>query len=539
MTMYNVDIGIKIVSYKSIASVVKILRKYTGQSISEIKSAVDKGKYVYAGDQCDDDELKHLIECYKELTSSLIKAKLYQNGSEIPLQFPLNLRESYRGIDYELEAEDELESADMEALEEFNYLWTEEQDNWIVIKNGYDYVIFNKEKQEVLLIENEDLNNQVAAMMIMNGCKVVSEVFEWQNKYSELGSKLLEELYVQNSEENVVCSPFSLYMLLGIALNAVKGDTREEIDRVLSSESSNDVFKKLQYDLTGTLDGCRLVSSNAICVENNLYNSILDEYRMLVREVFAVEIFDSGSDVANRINEWVNEKTDGLIPQIIDRVPDDLRFILLNAAVFDAKWDKKYEEDDIEEESVFENADSTESLVTMLSSTEGEYIENRYVTGFIKNYKGERFAFMGLLPRIEGSEYMRKSVGQIDFKACYESRISKRVDVVMPEFAIDSTMELKDFCRKIGICRVFEDDADFGGILANEQVKADSILQKAAIRVDSNGTKAGAVTEMVCEVGCAPDFNETAHVYLDRPFIYAVIDREYGLAVFCGVVNHL
>lgn len=127
MTMYNVDIGIKIVSYKSIASVVKILRKYTGQSISEIKSAVDKGKFVYAGDQCDDDELKNLIECYKELTSSLIKAKLYQNGSEIPLQFLLNLRESYRGIDYELEAEDELESADMEALEEFNYLWTEER----------------------------------------------------------------------------------------------------------------------------------------------------------------------------------------------------------------------------------------------------------------------------------------------------------------------------------------------------------------------------------------------------------------------------
>ena len=55
---------------------------------------------------------------------------------------------------------------------------------------------------------------------------------------------------------------------------------------------------------------------------------------------------------------------------------------------------------------------------------------------------------MGLLPRLEGSEYMRKSVGWVDFKACYESWISKRVDVVMPEFAIDSMMELKDFCKK-------------------------------------------------------------------------------------------
>ena len=176
--MYTEDIGIKIVSYKSIAPVVKILRKYTGQSISEIKSAVDKGKFVYSGDQCDDDDLKNLIECYKDITDSLVKAKLYQNGSEIPLQFLLNLRESYREIDNELEAEEELESADMEALEEFKYLWMEEQGDWIVIKNGYDYVILNKEKQKDLLIEDEDLNNQVAAMMIMNGCKVVSGGFE-------------------------------------------------------------------------------------------------------------------------------------------------------------------------------------------------------------------------------------------------------------------------------------------------------------------------------------------------------------------------
>ena len=109
----------------------------------------------------------------------------------------------------------------------------------------------------------------------------------------------------------------------------------------------------------------------------------------------------------------------------------------------------------------------------------------------------------------------------------------------MPEFAIDSTIELKNFFQKIGICKIFENDADFGGILTNDPVKADSIIQKAAIRVDSNGTKAAAVTEMVCVAGCAPDFNDSAQVYLDRPFIYAIIDREYGLPVFCGVVNRL
>ena len=48
--MHNADIGIKIVSYKSIADAVKIIRKYTGQSISEIKSAIDQDELVYSGE---------------------------------------------------------------------------------------------------------------------------------------------------------------------------------------------------------------------------------------------------------------------------------------------------------------------------------------------------------------------------------------------------------------------------------------------------------------------------------------------------------
>ena len=45
---------------------------------------------------------------------------------------------------------------------------------------------------------------------------------------------------------------------------------------------------------------------------------------------------------------------------------------------------------------------------------------------------------------------------------------------------------------------------------------------------------------MICVAGCAPDFDNTKSVTLDRPFVYAVINKEYdGLPVFAGVVNHL
>ena len=58
-----------------------------------------------------------------------------------------------------------------------------------------------------------------------------------------------------------------------------------------------------------------------------------------------------------------------------------------------------YEEDDVEEESEFTNYDGSISEVTMLCSDEEGYIEDDFYTGFVKNYKGGKYAFMALLPK--------------------------------------------------------------------------------------------------------------------------------------------
>jgi hypothetical protein len=56
----------------------------------------------------------------------------------------------------------------------FRFLWEEEQDEWVVLKDGYDYTIFNIKTRMVLLIdENDDLADQVAAMMILQGNRVI------------------------------------------------------------------------------------------------------------------------------------------------------------------------------------------------------------------------------------------------------------------------------------------------------------------------------------------------------------------------------
>ena len=168
------DIGIKIIFCENIASIVKILRLYTSMSISEIKDAIATNKYVISGSGYRNEELDKLVDCYKKLKEAGVEAQIYKDGEEITLEMLLTLQQRNYEIACEVDAETELEldDTDFEEIEPYSYLWTEELEDWLVIKDEYDYTIYNKKTQIVLSVENEDLNNKIAAMLIMQGADV-------------------------------------------------------------------------------------------------------------------------------------------------------------------------------------------------------------------------------------------------------------------------------------------------------------------------------------------------------------------------------
>jgi len=88
-----------------------------------------------------------------------------------------------------------------------------------------------------------------------------------------------------------------------------------------------------------------------------------------------------------------------------------------------------------------------------------------------------------------------------------------------------------------GINEIFSNLADFSPF-SSARLKMDSIIHKARIEVDRNGTKAAAVTMDIVCAGCAPRFDYKI-VELNRPFVYAIIHTKTGLPVFTGIVNKL
>ena len=117
-------------------------------------------------------------ELYKELREKNVKVQLYEHGRPTDINLLNNLSNTYAEISTEVDAEMELEEADMEKLLPYEYLWTSEKSDWVVIKKDYDYSIINRTTHMFFLIEDDDLNNQLAAMMIMMGNEVFSDIKE-------------------------------------------------------------------------------------------------------------------------------------------------------------------------------------------------------------------------------------------------------------------------------------------------------------------------------------------------------------------------
>ncbi len=354
-------------------------------------------------------------------------------------------------------------------------------------------------------------------------------------RYNEIARNMLSRMLDEHDDENVVFSPYSVFAAINMLADSTAADTRRELTNYLDT-SDPDSFDTLGVMNRHLKDAYQFTSANAVIVKNTIKDSINNKYKKMLKAKYSAEFFDS-VDIVNDVNKWVSKKTKGMIPKIADDSMSQMIAALINAVTFDAAWMEKYEEDDIYEEK-FKNIDKTSSKVQMMHSSEDYYIENELFNGFIKPYKKDEFSFMGLRPKINSKTLIRKIINDLDVTELYDNAELANVEAYIPKFKSEYTKELSGLLKEVGVNQAFEDNADFSPMAKGIPMKIDQICHKALIEVDRHGTKASAVT-MEIAIGCAADFNEHKEVYLDQPFIYAVIHNKTHLPIFMGVANKL
>ena len=101
---------------------------------------------------------------------------------------------------------------------------------------------------------------------------------------------------------------------------------------------------------------------------------------------------------------------------------------------------------------------------------------------------------------------------------------------------------MSDVLTNMGISDAFNPNiADFKrlGTSADGNIFISRVLHKTYISVGEKGTRAGAVTVVEMADGTAPEPMNPKKVYLDRPFVYMLIDTENNIPFFIGTMNDI
>ena len=359
----------------------------------------------------------------------------------------------------------------------------------------------------------------------------------------------------EDKDSNVLLSPSSIMLALAMTENGADGETLKQLEKTVNGGLDIDEMNEVMSHTANRLNNAEEVDwdvANSVWFKDDGAWEMKQDFVNKVVSYYNAEIWKApfNNQTLNDINGWVNDKTHGMIPSILDDIPDDARMYLINAIAFEGEWLNEYEDTQVHENETFTNSDGSVSDVTMLSSSENSYIELGKGIGFIKPYKGGEYSFVGILPDegVSTEEYVASVIRSGDaFSDAIVNRKYGDVVVRMPEFENDYGIELSDTYKALGMDVPFDEgSADFTNMmnpLSGDPFKVwiGRILHKTHIEVDRKGTKAAAVTavEMMAAGCAAPSEEMPIFITLDRPFVYAIVENETGMPIFLGCQNSM
>ena len=179
-------------------------------------------------------------------------------------------------------------------------------------------------------------------------------VFALTDAYNASGRALFEDFAKRPG--NIVFSPYSIGTAMAMALSGARGETEQEMARVLKQSLTRAQMESANQEALAILNGrcvarpqsdaakcdeapnqsrARLLIANALMLAS-LHGGVSPEYVALAHNCYAAEVFPGAT--LDRINGWVNEKTEGKIERILDSLSGDSAAVLINAIYFKAAW---------------------------------------------------------------------------------------------------------------------------------------------------------------------------------------------------------
>ena len=358
---------------------------------------------------------------------------------------------------------------------------------------------------------------------------------------ADFGLRLLRQSV--GTGENLLFSPLSIMTALAMTGSGAEEKTREELYRTLGMEPEQ--LNIFLHDYLGSLTGAggTLHAANSIWFTDDPAFTVREDFLQTNADYYGAELYQLPLNHAacRQINRWVKDQTAGMIPEIVQELPQDTIMCLVNALAFEGECPEPYRKNQIREE-VFTTRSGEMVNTDFMYGEDYLYLENQWCQGFVKPYRGGRYAFAALLP--EKGTTVAELVEKLDGEGLCTLLVDPQevtVHTVIPKFETEYSAELSELLEDMGMPLAFDPErAQFGGLGKYEggNIWIDQVLHKTFLSMGERGTQAGAASAVVMKAeGAAPEEEEPKEVRLDRPFLYMLVDLENQLPFFLGIME--
>ena len=383
--------------------------------------------------------------------------------------------------------------------------------------------------------------------------------------YSEFVVEMVNRCAEKSGDENFMVSTDSVLFAMEMTAAGADGETLDQMLGTLMPGVDKEDALLFAADRMDQIKSNQLKIANSVWINENSEPAFYSNYLKYVENNFDARIdaipFDNSG--VNKINSWVKENTDGMIPALVDELGSDDQMVLANALSFDAKWEKPFEPEKVVD-GRFKRANGYQDDCKYLcGENDVTYLHNDKATGFLKTYEGGKYAFMVMLPgkaeefniddfingnmttdRADGEDGITYDINSFvanmteeDYWTFWESKSGDDVEYQFPEFTSEYTTSLNGILKDMGMEDAFDASrADFGNMSNLKPLFISDVVHKTKIEVNAMGTRAAAATGVIMDHNAVIDKKK---VICDRPFAYAIVDLETGLPIFFGTVEHV
>jgi serpin B len=351
--------------------------------------------------------------------------------------------------------------------------------------------------------------------------------------------------------ENVFFSPASISTAFGMAYVGARGNTADQIARVMHFDGPPDKVGAEAGELLKSWNGGDEQRTYELAVANAMWGQrtfpFSPEFGLMVNKDYgaALHLLDFGQPEPARleINRWVEEQTKGKITNLIPQggVTPATRLVLTNAVYFKSAWDQPFNKGGTKSGPFKLGGGKTADVSMMHQMGHFHLLKADGMSAIEMPYGHGQLSMIVVLPdEVDGLGAIEKSLTSDNLNSWISRLQAQRAEGLMvsfPKFKMTRELTLGQILGSMGMTQVFGGGADFSGMVApdsHERIVLSEAFHKAYVDVNEEGTEAAAATGLVMRATAMQMMNGSFTA--DHPFMFVIRDNQSSAILFMGRV---